>query len=356
MASKTTATQELLYAWEGIACIAVMMAHCPLPGKQGPFVWALMRFAIPLFFAVSGKFFALRRQQGLSVRPLAQKRVIRSLKVLTYVTAVYTGYSFIWFMARGENLQGWLAMKYAPKEWVRLLFFNTGAVLSDGSLAFDHLWFISALLTIYVVIYLIGGIILQHAGKLCVLLFPIYFLGLRYRNRLHLTVGYISTDDWYILRNWALPGLLFFLLGVCLAKKHWGNRGFLLALAGIGMTAAEYALQGPSDIYIGSCMTVIGALTGGGAAEKLLVGAKAAGGAGLLQRGGRLLSYTGKALSRHVYYWHMLIYSILIWLFWLFPGNLHTKPMAIWLLPLATYILTIVLAIIVVKWRKRWIA
>ena len=55
---------EYLYAWEGIACIAVMMIHCRLPGETGHVAQALARFAVPLFFAVSGKFLMLQWREA----------------------------------------------------------------------------------------------------------------------------------------------------------------------------------------------------------------------------------------------------------------------------------------------------
>lgn len=43
-------------AAKALACIFVVLIHCMFPGKIGLVFRALARFAVPLFFAVSGYF------------------------------------------------------------------------------------------------------------------------------------------------------------------------------------------------------------------------------------------------------------------------------------------------------------
>lgn len=45
-----------LYILEGIACLAVITIHIGFPGTIGVIVNVIARFAVPLFFIVSGFF------------------------------------------------------------------------------------------------------------------------------------------------------------------------------------------------------------------------------------------------------------------------------------------------------------
>lgn len=47
-----------LYFWEGIACIFVVLIHCQLPGRVGIVTETIARFAVPLFFSISGYYWA----------------------------------------------------------------------------------------------------------------------------------------------------------------------------------------------------------------------------------------------------------------------------------------------------------
>ena len=48
-----------LNVWKGIAAFAVVLIHCTLPGVPGEIIKGIARFAVPLFFMVSGYY--LRR-------------------------------------------------------------------------------------------------------------------------------------------------------------------------------------------------------------------------------------------------------------------------------------------------------
>lgn len=321
---------EYLYMWEGIACIAVMMIHCLLPDDLGPLMRVAARFGVPLFFAVSGRYLVLQwentSRDAWALRGILKKRIRRTFVTTLFVVAVHTLYSLIWYLARGESLSAWLQAKYAPAEWLRLLLFNTGGVISDGSVLIDHLWYLFALLYVFILLYFTGDRLIRHARFLVPPLLVCYYLGLHYRNRIHYAIGPFSTDGWYILRNWFLPGLLFVLLGAWLAHVDLGRKGLLLALAGFPVMFLEYMRYGTRDCYLGSLFTLIGAL------------------AGSVPRVPSRLVFLGRHCSRHVYYWHMMVYSLLIWFFWILPGDWHARHVTGWLLPLGTYGVSILLA------------
>lgn len=43
-----------LNALKGIACFSVIMLHCAFPGMVGKIIYGIARFAVPMFFAISG--------------------------------------------------------------------------------------------------------------------------------------------------------------------------------------------------------------------------------------------------------------------------------------------------------------
>lgn len=50
---------------KGIACFNVVMIHCTFPGAIGKIISGLARFAVPLFFAISGYYIYSRKQREI---------------------------------------------------------------------------------------------------------------------------------------------------------------------------------------------------------------------------------------------------------------------------------------------------
>ena len=102
---------EYLYAWEGFACIMVMTIHCLLPGELNTLAPAMARFGVPLFFAVSGKYLAVQTKatQNYSKDPIPAlrkiliRRICRTSRIIVVVVSIYTVYSLVWHLARGES-------------------------------------------------------------------------------------------------------------------------------------------------------------------------------------------------------------------------------------------------------------
>ena len=225
-------------------------------------------------------------------------------------------------------------MKYASVQWVRLLLFNTGNVIFDGSVSYDHLWYLFALVYVLVVLYLCGAWLLPRARTVAPVMLLLLCAGLHLRWRVRFSTVIVSASDWFLLRNWLFMGLPFVLLGAALYNIDLGRKGVWLVITGLLLTVAEYLTFGERELYGGSLLAVVGMLCGDGPFW-------------------RTPAYIGKYLSRHVYYWHLLVYSALIWILWILPGDLHAQPATAWILPLATYAVTIAVAQAIETRKKR---
>lgn len=79
-----------LYFWEGIACIFVVLIHCQLPGRVGIVTETIARFAVPLFFSISGYYWAKVEINQRTYK--ARCKIKKNLKLFIAITAVYILY------------------------------------------------------------------------------------------------------------------------------------------------------------------------------------------------------------------------------------------------------------------------
>lgn len=96
---------ELLYAFEGMASLFVILIHCPFPGLIGQGCIAIARFAVPLFFAISGYF--LVGKETLWDEKVVKRKLVSRIKRqaigLAMVWLVYAIYACLLFIMRGET-------------------------------------------------------------------------------------------------------------------------------------------------------------------------------------------------------------------------------------------------------------
>lgn len=74
---------DCLNVWKGIAAFAVVLIHCTLPGVPGEIIKGIARFAVPLFFLISG-YFAYGREDAV-----LRRREIHILRLYVGAVAVY---------------------------------------------------------------------------------------------------------------------------------------------------------------------------------------------------------------------------------------------------------------------------
>lgn len=139
MSGKRNTTLDILKA---IACIHVVMIHCVFPDPARTGVMSAGRFAVALFFCVSGYYFS----SGKEPDPSSTTRKLRHILGLILMSeAFYIVFAVLYHgLWNPDNLNQFWATYFAPG-WIEKYF------LSNQPPAYAHLWFLYALATLYFV-------------------------------------------------------------------------------------------------------------------------------------------------------------------------------------------------------------
>ncbi len=309
---------EFLYLIKLIACLFVITIHAPFPGFFGDGLGSISRFAVPFFFAVSGRFLfsgsdVLRNGDVPGIRSRMTGKLLKLLKVTAVVTFIHTLFSLIVNMLQGMSVGEWFSMKYNAYEAFIFFLFNSGRFIYDGSYVFDHLWYLFALIYVYVLIIIFAPLMKRFKTAVMVLLLGLLFFGQWLRIYYPIRPFDISIHTPFMLRNWLLFGMPFVLLGVvageklgalrsgdlgkepAIRAKNLGKAGAFLIIAGMVMSVIEDRIFGSQEIFIGSVVIVIGIL---------LV-------AELRPSCGKFLWKLGKVGSSNIYFYHVLLIAVL---------------------------------------------
>ena len=300
-----------------IAALFVITIHVPIWGTSGIVVSVLSRFAVPFFFAVSGRYLLVDKETGRcltetsAIRRKVGSRLKKLLKVTAIIYVIYTLYS-LWFhffvTKEFSSLTEWLSMKYNPYEARAFFLFNSGRFIYDGSYVFDHMWFLFALIYVYLLIWIFAPILRKCYKWLSIILLILLFIGEVMQIVYPIQPFGISIDTWYVLRNWLFVGLPFVLIGIWFGdyqdrdstkKKH--NLGFGISFLAVGLfiTFFECILSFvilAKEVYIGSVLLVVGLLF---LSECPNIPVS------------HILSLLGKKASANIYYFHVLVVAFI---------------------------------------------
>ena len=258
---------DCLNRWKGVAAFGVVLIHCGFfLGTYGEIPSCLARFAVPLFFMISGYFSYGRNRETIKRRG----------RHILYLLLLGNGVYLLWELWKGAALSGIFS-----KGWfVDFLLWNRSPVE-------PHLWFLGALFYCY----LFYGLLIHF--KKAYFLIPV-LLGM------NLLLG--EGREWLgftvrvrCIRSFWLTGLPFFLWGHWFASSEKKNRKLSWAAIAGGMvlSVAEFRLAGYQELHLGNILM--------------------AGGMILLSitdpewGSGRFLTRVGELDSGHIYLWHLLV-------------------------------------------------
>jgi len=252
---QTTSKRNLsLEVCKLIAACFVVFIHVPFPWPAGEFVLCLARFAVPLFFAISG-WYSYRTDAGKLLRRMGHVLLLELTGIVIMelwraFAAEYTGWN------APDALRESLPDAAALKLW---LLFNEDPFGGQ-------LWYLSASAFSYGVLWLCTKLGVTRRGYR-----PLYILGLILLCS-HLAMGELSRFTglsvyFKIPRSGLFYGLPMFLMGLFLRehrdallerlKTPWL---VLLVFLGTGMSLAEWKTFGVYDLYLGLLLTVSGLL------------------------------------------------------------------------------------------------
>lgn len=285
----------------------IVFIHAVFPGVFGQAVQAAARAAVPLFFAMSGYFLTDGAEPDKErIRERALRRLRKLIPVTAGVWSVYTAYACLIRAIGGGSPLTLLREKFTPSEILRFLLFNAGRVVYDPEYTYDHMWYLFAMIYVYLLVYLAAGRMAGIYRPLCLMLMAFLCAGCVLQMVRPVRIFGISIRTWYVLRNWLLEGIPFFLAGYWIRRSREamdrerglpGSAGACAAAAAAAflLQPAEFMLTGVREIYFSSIIavvfTVMAAARSGGIAIPFFEAA-------------------GRRLASHVYYWHVLIYSV----------------------------------------------
>ncbi len=315
---------DCLNVWKGIGAFFVVFIHCSFPSPIGGMMNGLARFAVPLFFMVSGYF-------AFGQKPIViRRRLKKTVRVFVEANLIYLLWTLFMMYWRGELTMTAAAELLSPVSLWNFILWNQSPFMY-------HLWFLGALLYCYLFYSL-----LAHFGKeeRVYVLIPLC-LG----ANLILGEGFgilgINLPVFYA-RNFWVTGLPFFLWG------HWfaGKRGKISAKTWIWLSAAaagaclsmgEMMISGGAELYLGTIL-VTGSLFAF-ALQNPSVGR------------GSLLAHIGEKDSQHIYLWQVIINSLISFLAD-FLG-ISTYIWYAWMMPLAVCAVSWMVAEVLVKISER---
>lgn len=275
---------DCLNVWKGIAAFAVVLIHCTLPGVPGEIIKGIARFAVPLFFLISG-YFAYGREDAV-----LRRREIHILRLYVGAVAVY----YLWAAIRYFLSQRTFAQMGAElfpdggRTVSELLFFNRTAMA-------PHLWFMGALVYCYLFYRLLARKRLEERAYL---LIPVLLAANLLLGEGRGLTGIAVPVRW--IRSFWLTGFPFFLWGSWFACREKQGRlqlhrgaGMALVAGGMLLSSVECLWSGYDELYVGSI------LTAGGLFSLALAFADLG--------KGSLLARIGERDSANIYLWHMLL-------------------------------------------------
>ena len=273
-----------LNLWKGAAAFAVILIHCPLPGAPGRMVEAVARFAVPLFFLISG-YFACDRDTGV-----LRRRAVHIFRLYVGAVAVY----YLWAAAQYALFQHTfvgMAAKLFPeggRTVPELLLWNRTAMA-------PHLWFMGALVYCYLFDMLL---VRTRWEEKAYWLIPVLLAANLLLGECRGLIGVAVPVRW--IRSFWLTGLPFFLWGSWFARQAKREKlvlhtGWLVAIVAAGMllTVMECRMTDYRELYLGSL------LTAGGLFALALTSPDFGKGA--------VLTRIGEWDSAQMYLWHLLL-------------------------------------------------
>ena len=197
-----TTENKTLYGIKMVAAVFVIFIHSVFPGMFGILMKNIARFAVPLFFIISGYFWKTPELNLGGAQAKIKKRIVKTCRLAAYSMAIYLLFNIGLYILRGES--GFLSVFLNIKNWMTLILFNyTTPLFGVG-----HLWYIFALAYVYLVVtiiekrgtwqlaYIISAMLLFIAVVLeCVAVF-----------------SSLSVPG-YLYRNWFFTGIPLFAFG-----------------------------------------------------------------------------------------------------------------------------------------------
>ncbi len=241
---------------KAICAYAVVLLHVHFPGNAGIIANVLARFAVPVFFMVSG-YFCFRGDDTEFIR--TGKKIRHVLKLMLVAFPVCCLWELIQNYIDGASQKEWLEALVSGEHIRQFLLYNNSSQVKW------HLWFLPALLYCYLLFALAARFrICKQAYVLIPVLLLIHF-GMEEFSTFLFPEKHFRVMQF---RNYLFTGFPFFMLGHLIHRHQekleaWfaGKKVLLLygMVAGGGIASLlEYRYFGKLELFLGSVFMAVG--------------------------------------------------------------------------------------------------
>lgn len=244
-----------LDAYKGLACIFVIFIHCNFPGQLGTIVKGIARFAVPLFFIISG-YFTICSDEKMIWKVIGKK--IRHIMVLlAYCSMLWIFYEFVMHCFVGNKISVYAFLKqfFAPRNFYTLLLFNNPSGFLGGG---GVLWFMFALVYCYVAF----GLIAKTKTYCIAYMFIPITLILNFSIE-HGVIQFAEKYNTMFVTNFWVFGYPLFMIGNLLRKnkeKICSNHVWIFSIITGVVLSIIGCLNWNAELYIGSIFLAVGLL------------------------------------------------------------------------------------------------
>lgn len=308
---------DCLNMWKGLGAFFVVFIHCSFPSPAGGMMNGLARFAVPLFFMVSGYFSYGRGRETV------RRRLKKTFWLFLFANAVYFLWKLVMLASDKELTAGAVSRLFSLTALKKLLLWNQSPFIY-------HLWFVGALLYCY----LFYGLLVRWKAEE-----RVYFLiPLGIGANLILGEGLTALGHHIpvaCVRSFWLTGLPFFLWGHWFAGKERRDGLQVSGKVCVGaiflgalMSMAEMLISGGAELYAGSVLMSFGMFA-------LALGYPEFGKGGFLAR-------VGEQDSGNIYLWQIIVYNSTTLL--AYYAGIRGHKLYQWLMPLWVCLVSLMLA------------
>lgn len=206
---------QLLFLFELVSSIFIIFIHCPFPNLLGIFFSSSARFAVPLFFCISGYYFYNDSSSKVEIKNRIKNKLSKLINLLILSLSLYITIKVLTecLLLNEINFIDCFIGLLDYKKIILLLAFNAPiyAIIN---------WFILALIYIYILLYFVPSFFQCNVVSIFLLIAPLFIMLLIYLTNIYkISIFNVKLYNTLFYRNWLSTGLVFFNFGVVIKKK-----------------------------------------------------------------------------------------------------------------------------------------
>lgn len=183
-----------------IAAFLIVCIHAPLHSQFGEYFTSITRIAVPLFFMITGFFYI-----DVKNRNSRKRQIVKIFKLLIISNIIYLVFGIIMAYMSG-TLTSYLDDTFRFSSFLKFVLFNESPFSG-------HLWYLSAILYVLIIIAFIEKVVPQKYLKLLFMLIPLLLIfDLVFGKYSLLILG--KEFPIILVRNFLFVGLPYFSIGL----------------------------------------------------------------------------------------------------------------------------------------------